>query len=61
MTITQSSSTKPPLRSLFWFGCGGGALIIGGIIAVLAANWKEIAFPLQVAIALLPLATALVL
>lgn len=61
MTTPTLTPAKPALRSLFWFGCGGGALIIGGIIAVLAANWKEIAFPLQVAIALLPLATALVL
>lgn len=61
MTTSTLTPAKPALRSLFWFGCGGGALIIGGIIAVLAANWKEISFPLQVAIALLPLATALVL
>ncbi|MGN0887023.1 MAG: DUF2157 domain-containing protein [Candidatus Spyradenecus sp.] len=59
--MTPSTPTKPTLRGLFWFGCGGGALIIGGIIAVLAANWKEIAFPFQVLIALLPLATALTL
>ncbi|MCI6590263.1 MAG: DUF2157 domain-containing protein [Lentisphaeraceae bacterium] len=57
--MTPPTPTKPTLRGLFWFGCGGGALIIGGIIAVLAANWKEIAFPFQVLIALLPLATAL--
>lgn len=56
--MTPPTSTKPTLRGLFWFGCGGGALIIGGIIAVLAANWKEIAFPFQVLIALLPLASA---
>lgn len=57
--MTSPTPTKPTLRGLFWFGCGGGALIIGGIIAVLAANWKEIAFPFQVLIALLPLAAAL--
>ena len=57
--MTPPTPIKPTLRGLFWFGCGGGALIIGGIIAVLAANWKEIAFPFQVLIALLPLAAAL--
>ena len=61
MPTPLPTPAKPTLRGLFWFGCGGAALIVGGLVTILAANWKEIVFPLQVAIALLPLTTALVL
>ena len=39
----------------FWLGVAGVALILGGIVSILAANWATIPFGLQVTLALLPL------
>ncbi|MEG2415528.1 MAG: DUF2157 domain-containing protein [Kiritimatiellia bacterium] len=48
-------TTHTPIAGLLWLGSAGAALILGGFIALLAANWVCIPFPAQVALALLPL------
>lgn len=47
------------LRGLLWLGSAGALLIIGGIVAILAANWVSVPFFLQVTLALLPLTLSL--
>jgi uncharacterized membrane-anchored protein len=47
------------LRGLLWLGSAGALLIIGGIIAILAANWASVPFFLQVTLALTPLMASL--
>lgn len=46
------------MKGFLWFGSAGVALAIGGLAAVLAANWHTIPFAVQVTVSLAPLVTA---
>ena len=46
------------MKGFLWFGSAGVALAIGGLIALLAANWYTIPFAVQVAVAMAPLVVA---
>ena len=46
------------MKGFLWFGSAGVALAIGGLIALLAANWYTIPFAVQVTVAMAPLVTA---
>lgn len=46
------------MKGFLWFGTAGVALAIGGLIALLAANWYTIPFAVQVAVAMAPLVAA---
>lgn len=59
MQQIEAKAPAPSMRGMIWFGSGGVALIVGGLVAVLAANWSTIPFWVQVCLALLPLAVAL--
>lgn len=47
-----------PLSGTLWLGTAGAALMVGGIAALLAANWHTVPFAAQVAVALAPLLVA---
>ena len=46
------------LQGTLWLCTAGAALIVGGVAALLAANWRTVPFGAQVGIALAPLALA---
>ena len=47
------------LKGLLWLGTISAALVLGGIISILAANWVSVPFIVQILLALLPLGGAL--
>lgn len=50
---------RKPLAGALWLGTAGAVLVIGGIVALLAANWAWVPLAAQVAVALAPLAAGL--
>ncbi len=56
MTVPSETPVRQPLPTgALWFGTAGAVLILGGIIALLAANWHFVPFAAQVTVALAPL------
>ncbi len=55
---TMGTVAPQPLKGVLWFGTTGVALMLGGVVALLAANWHTVPFEAQVAVALAPLVTA---
>ncbi len=47
-----------PLAGTLWLGSAGAVLMIGGLVALLAANWHTVPLGLQMVVALLPLGVA---
>ncbi len=57
-TDVLAPQARGSLQGALWLCTAGAALIVGGVAALLAANWHTVPFGTQVAVALAPLALA---
>ena len=53
-----AAGARGALQGALWLCTAGAALIVGGVVALLAANWHTVPFGAQVGVALAPLALA---